>query len=289
MKGKLTSFLIFLGIGFLVYFLFVRPEYRWAFNNIEKKTKEGWILIDSSKSGSFVKPWTLFITPTTNLWFIKKDEISRLDSCTMLGHIFYARNNGDGSAESESYDIYNCSEKKYYSLRSIEEINTYHSSKTIWFKIEKNSEAFNICNFLCSLNKKYTMLDVLGREVDISNYIISGRYSKVDSSNYIFSIINNNPYIPSELDENPIHDAIIKWLTHNYPNQNFSLPKNLYKITSYKTSFIEMYIPADIYSVEVVPNITIGKMEFEFFFTRQGLPKEYYNPDYKIAILNENN
>lgn len=287
MKEKLTTIATITGIGLFIYFFWIRPDYKWADELIENKTKDHWILITKSESGSFIKPWTWFKTPVTNLWFVKKGDIARLDSIYMAGHIYVASYYDDKTKGDEYYEVFDCIENKSVIFENPNDLKTFDPQKSNWFKKEKGTPGGDLLDYYCSKNKKYTMLDFFGQKVDISNLIISEMYSLVDTSKYIFEIKNNNPYIPTQSDEKLIRDAIMKWLNENYPNQTFELPKDIYTKCKYAISRMGFGIPADIYTVEITPNAELGKLLIEFDFTRQSIPQQYSKKD-EVRILNSN-
>lgn len=287
MKEKLSTIATITGIGLFIYFFWIRPDYNWADKIIENKKADNWILITKSESGALIKPWTWFKTPVTSLWFAKKNDIARLDSVTMAGHIYAANYYNDKTEGSEYYEVFNCAEYKSVILENPAELKTFDQNKAEWFKNKKGTPGGDLLDYYCSKNKKYTMLDFFGQDVDISNYIISEMYSLVDTSQYIFEIKNNNPYIPTAKDEKIIRDAINKWLNENYPNQTFNLPKDIYSKSKYSTSRMGFGIPDDIYVVEIIPNSEIGKIIIEFDFTRISIPEQYRKND-EVRILNNN-
>lgn len=285
MKNKLSKFATIAGIILFVYIFWIRPDYNWAEKIIETKTNEGWELITKSETGDLIKPWTWFKIPTTNLWFVKKGDVARFDSITMVGHIYSASYYNDKTEGSEYYEVFNCSDYKSTIFHNIEDLKTFDPNKADWYKNKTGSPGGDILEYFCSKNKKYTMLDVFGQDVDISNYIISGMYSLIDSSKYIFEIKNNYPYIPTPKDEDIIRSAIEDWLVSNYPSQVYKLPEKLYAICNYSTSLMSYGIPDDIYCCEIEPNEAIGKILIRFDFMRQAIP-EQYSPKDEVRILN---
>lgn len=285
MKEKLSTIATIAGIVLFVYLFWIRPDYNWADKIIENRTTDGWELITKSESGDLIKPWTWFKTPITGLWFAKKGDIARFDSMTMVGHIFSTNYYDDKTEGSEYYEVFNCLDYKSVIFNNLSDLKTFDPNKTDWYKISKGSPGGDLLEYFCSKNKKYTMLDVFGQEVDISNYIISGMYSLLDSSKYIFEILNNNPYIPTQQDEEMIRTAIKDWLDENYPAQICNLPENIYTISSYKSSVMGYGIPDDVYTCEISPNEKIGKILIRFDFTRQVVPTQYFSKD-EVRILN---
>jgi hypothetical protein len=286
MKEKLSTLASIAGIGLFIYFFWIRPDYSWANEIIETKTNEDWILVATSTSAAIIKPWTLFQAPVTDIWFAKKGDIARLDDTHMIGHIYSASYNDDKTEGYEYFKIFNCSENKSVILDNDSEITNFDPTKADWIASEEGTPGAKIMDYYCAQNKQYSMLNFLGEDIDISNYIISGKYSLVDTSQFIFEIRNNYPYVPTMDDEVLLRDAITSWLHEKYTNENFNLPLDLYSKCKYKTSLLTYGIPDDIYTVEINPNLKIGKIAIEFQFTRISIPEQYRKED-EVRILSK--
>ena len=285
MKKTLTTTGIIIVIGLFIYFVMIRPEYRWPEKIIKQQTDLGYNLITKSKSGVWIfKPWTWFKETTTDLWFSKKNELARLDSVTMMGRIYIVSYIDSELKASSYFEIFNSAEYKVSYIDNPSNFKTFDPNKVEWHKQKKGTTEGDLLDYFSSMNKKYTMLNILGEDVDISNYIISGNYTLVDNSKHILRIRNNKPYIPILKDETLIRLAITECLNKRYPNKSFSLPPNMYLISKYYISDIEFAMLDDIYKIEITPNKTIGKQVFKFVFTR--LTGQYGKED-EVRILNQ--
>ena len=111
------------------------------------------------------------------------------------------------------------------------------------------------------------MISPLGDVINITNLIISEKYSLIDKSKFIFEIKNNKPYIVNTNDEKAIRESVIKWLNENYPNQSFEILKSLYAKSKYITTKMGIIKPYDVYSIEITPNKNIGKIVINFCFS----------------------
>lgn len=213
----------------------------------------------------------------------------RIDSAIMLGHIWEIKM----GSEPESQEFYILFDYPKYSSHIIMNNDTSliankEFEKLEWTKEEKNTPGGKILEYFCSQNKEYTMLNIWGEKVDISNYIISGLYSpKERLSNHIFEIINNNPYVPTQDDEQIIHAGISNWLVEKYPNSKFSLEKNLYRKVKYSFSQMGVFnMINDVYMIDILPNEEIGKLTLRFDFARFSVPSEHLKKN-EIRIYNE--
>lgn len=75
MKRILVVAVVVALVGSFCY-LDARSDYRWADANIAQKKAEGWTL--AASNANFVeptRPWTIFRTPVTGLWFVRPAEL----------------------------------------------------------------------------------------------------------------------------------------------------------------------------------------------------------------------
>jgi len=285
-EKKIILIATIVGIGIFIYIYWIRADYNWAEKTIYRETKSDWQLISKLKSKIFLKPWTWFKEPVTQLVFIKKKDLARMDSITMVGHIYLTSILDEESEGYEYYEIFNCLENKSIIIQDLKDVKTLDLSKIDWSKEKKILSKENLFKYYCEKNKKYIMIDYRGREIDISNYIISGEYSLLNSSKYIDTIKNNYPYLLVQNDEILIKEAISKWYNEKYPNQTIKLPIEIYKNTKYIYSRIGHFgIPDDIYMFEFIPNSFIGKLKIQFYFTRFSIPNEVGIKD-EVWIIN---
>jgi len=289
MKQTFKIIAVVFGIGLLIYYFKARYDYSWADTKIEEAKKERYILIAELKSSSILKPWTWFKKPITEVWFTKPSELARIDSSIIIGHIWKYMYRDKPEFE-QYYVLYN---SLLYSSHVIENrdslfIRNHAFDKLKWTIEEPNTPGGKILEYFSSKNKYYYMINVWGKEIDISNYIITGLYSPIGSgSKCISELINNNPYIPTEKDEPIIRDGVSKWIRENYPNVNFTLEPKMFKKVKYKSSHLGIFNNIiDVYTLVIVPSIKIGRLELEFNFSRFSVPSEYFKED-KVLIHNQ--
>jgi hypothetical protein len=80
MRNKLIVLGVVLLIGAWIFFD-ARSDYSWSEMIVEKKSAEGWTLAATQDNFvDLVRPWTWFNTPVTGPWFVKPEQLRRLDS-----------------------------------------------------------------------------------------------------------------------------------------------------------------------------------------------------------------
>ena len=78
MNTKLQVLAGILIVGAWFYFD-ARSDYSWSNIVIKQKTEDGWTLAATQDNfGDLIRPWTLFKTPITGLWFTKPNELRQL-------------------------------------------------------------------------------------------------------------------------------------------------------------------------------------------------------------------
>jgi hypothetical protein len=131
---------------------------------------------------------------------------------------------------------------------------------------------------------KVKSLNVLGEEVDITEYIHSKKYKLVDASqSHVVNFINTEPYEITKEDELIIQEGLIEFIKNNNLSENLTDLKQLYKKANYSYSTIMHKTPVDVYETELALNK--GKLKVEFTFDWM-----YFNKvteRNKIIVLNE--
>lgn len=288
MKQILTNILIVTVVAVVIYFLLIRPNYNWEHTIKSQAEKDTLTFLSQDKTWELFRPWTWFVNPVNEIWFTKAGEYGRVDDSTMIGHIYEFKKGADAE-KLNFYVFYNCKDHSSHILENADSslLGNFDSNKVKWYREESSSPTGKIVDYFCSKNKKYTMMDYRGREIDVSNFIINGFYSLKDSNaKYIFELINNKPYMPVSKDNLIISDGIIKWLNEKYPDQKFELEKELYSMAKYQsttTGFFGNLV--DNYQIEISPNQTIGKLKLEFDFSRFSIPADIREKD-EIRIHN---
>lgn len=285
MKKILPKIGTVLAVGIFIYLFWIRPDYNWAQKIIEKKSNEDWILITQTESGEIIKPWTWFKTPITNLWFAKRNDILRIDSTIIAGHVYSISRIEEKTEGVEYFELFNKSEYGSHIVTKPDDLNSIKFEEIKWTKHRKGTPGGDLIDYFSSKNKKYTMVSVFGDVIDISNLIITGMYSSKDTvSQYIFELSNNNPYKPTIEDEKIIHEGLKNWLFHKYPMAPLNLDTNLYTKVKYFSSQLGFFDRIqDNYVIKILPFKGADSLLVEFDFERLSIPLEYQKAD-KIRI-----
>jgi len=113
MKILKISSIVLLIVALL--FFYARSDYTWADRVKEEKLKEGWTLVfEQDNFASLSKPWTLFKTPVTGLWFVMDAETMPLLSNLniYLSSVLYVRYDYSQTEESHYYELFDIERMK---------------------------------------------------------------------------------------------------------------------------------------------------------------------------------
>lgn len=281
MKRILPKIGTALAVGLFIYFFWIQPDYNWARKIIEKKSNEDWILVTQKESGDLIKPWTWFKTPITSLWFAKRNDILRIDSAIIAGHVYSISRIDDKTEGAEYFELFNSEEYGSHILNKPDDLNSVKFDQIKWTNHKKGTPGGDLIDYFSSKNKKYTMVSIFGEEVDVSNYIITGMYSSKDTvSQYIFELTNNNPYRPTIKDEKILQEGLKKWLFHKFPLAPISLDSNLYNKVKYFSSQLGFFDRIqDNFIIKILPFKGTDSILVEFDFERLSIPVEYQKAD----------
>ncbi len=262
-------------VSYIIWF-----DYFWFERTSRRMMKDGWVVISYDK-GHFVlepslRPWNIFNQPISHIDFAKKYDIYRVDKDRLIGHINRVSRDGFETNYYETFSIYNCKLNTIKSYETIDELKN-NLNKIDKYNAEIKRPEFD---YFCSRNisNPYLMTNAFGRDVDISNFIISDLYTIIDSvDNHIFDLKNNNPYLPTEIDEKYIISGFEKWLLKNYNVKSNNLPNNLFELVSYKRSQMGFNMPLDIYTMNI--KIDGKKYNPEFWFAKISNPLNSNEPN----------
>jgi len=264
--------LIYIGIiSFISYTVWF--DYYWHERTKRRMEKAGWVFISEEEGhlslNPSLRPWTVFKQPISHMSFAKKYDVARVDENRIAGHINRIERDGFETIFHESFALFNCKSNFIKLYENLDELKSDLNTK-----YESNSSIESIeFDYFCSKNvgKPYLMFDGFGREIDITNYIISDLYSIIDSSdNIINRLKNNNPYKPNESDEIAIEKGFELWLNQNYNLNINKFKEKLFTITNYKYSQMGFTTPLDVYGFEI--SIDGKKYLPEFWFSKISNP-----------------
>jgi hypothetical protein len=259
------------------------------------KMPKNWKLIDKRKSNNVnyltvFRFWTWFKRPYEEMTFLDTTSVRKLNNNIFYANIYSAYLTEKDNQTIKFFDIHEKKSTSFQSKDEIKDLTLEEIKKGFWISISEGSRLYNVLEYYEGI-KPYFTINSLGKEIEVTNYILSGIYKLKDPTNkYQVYLIKTIPYsIPKE-DEALIISGLRNWLTENNV-LNYKLPISISQSAQYLYSQVYMYTPADVYEIDVVLNENPEKdLTIHFTFTDQYFSKQFF-PDFnqprQIVVLNE--
>lgn len=230
-------------------------DYGWAERTKKRKESEGWIFLSQIKGHwtlePSLRPWNVFNEPISHLFFTEKNKIFKVKENQTVALIHGVHRDGFVTNVYDSYDLIDCNTLMTQSYNSLKDLKRDSSSRRTQFW---SSNELYPKEYFCTINvnEKYSMLDGFGRRFDISNLVRTGKYTIINSQGNLVSILrNNNPYVPTIIDEPVIVAGLLEWFHDEHNLQEVNLPSNLYMKVRYLESISGFNMPMDVYEIEL--------------------------------------
>lgn len=107
MRKKIIIIGVIVGVLFLI-FLKIKADYSWADKTMRDWKRNGYVVLSSLDNyADIMAPWTLFSTPTTSIWFAKKDQIETSYCYLVIPTVHLQYRYYEGVESSAYYLLYN--------------------------------------------------------------------------------------------------------------------------------------------------------------------------------------
>lgn len=286
---KKIQFLIIAALAIAVYYyVYLKPEIEWKNERIQDAKKFDWVLVDSSNNKFSLNPIRWFFSPINKLTFVNKNGAYRINDSIIAGQAIITVNGESNETDysKRTFVVCDCKNGLYLYLDSSRIGGSIEQFKNEWLR-----SSDGLSNYLCPKNKYYYTTDVFGFEIDVSNLIVSGKYSPIDNSNAISLLKSNYPYKFVSDDEDLLRDALTKFLVEKLnidSNSIFFGNDSLYLRATYDVSSINPNIEVD--DLYVLETSVLGQTQkFKFTFKNQPINRNSHSDSYvrSIEILEE--
>ena len=117
-------------------FFYARSDYIWA-DRIKNAAPSDWsLVVQQDNFSALSKPWTLFKTPVTGLWFVKSGEIRQVAPHILLAPVLRFHYDYSQTEQYESYQLFDLQERKTAYLNDETEIDNLDIKKLEWHSYE---------------------------------------------------------------------------------------------------------------------------------------------------------
>ena len=270
MKKILTTIIILVLITILVWL-----DYTWE-QRILKTNNENWTVISREKDWTFIKPWTWFKKPTVAILLLEKGTYGKLNNDVYYAHTLTFRK---GVSEFDNIEIVDSKNNKSTSLKSLEEfklIDDEKLKKMFWIYYSNSSMLHSLAEFLKTNVKSYIIIDALGEEKDITNYISSGLYNvkeRVDEER-VLSLTNQKPYIITNDDLSLVSISLANWFKKH---KEFTTIDNNLDHNQINYSHSQMFFTiTDVFSIKKIAkyNERDTALNFQLTFSKLYYPNK---------------
>ena len=151
MKKTLTTIGIVAFVSIWI-FLSAYPDYTWSDLIIEEKQSEGWIVaITNSNLIDIFHPWSIFKTPTTQIVFVKPDEIVRLDDAHIFTKELWVNYDYSNTREYIFRNVIDCKNDRSTILDDSSSIDQIDLKNLKWHDNLPDTPGERINKFICNL------------------------------------------------------------------------------------------------------------------------------------------
>ena len=137
---------------FLFFGWWIRSDYTWAQDVVEHESKDGWVLVNTlDNTISLTSPWTIIKTPTSTVFFVKRDSVKKIDNQYLqVDELIVSNPDFSGTKRSEIASVLDCRNVRRGS-RDQEIDNTEQAEQIKWHEYESDSPALQTIKNICAL------------------------------------------------------------------------------------------------------------------------------------------